>query len=167
MSAHDTLAPGRVIIFGDWTGSEYIEYQAYVRALVGNPELHQHIEVNLTYSSGGGAATPANAVLNIEQLTGDTDYWRWLHQPNINDSIPRTITRPLKGQIVWAGIYDAPSDDTFNVLAFVRSIPGPPSEPEPNLNISFYDPRIEDSEIANNVAPFDGTSGANYWHDQK
>jgi len=164
MPSHE-LVKGRIIIYGEWTGSEYVEHQAYVRAIVGMNHPF-HTEVNLTYSNGN-QATPINNILNIEQITGNEDYWRNQDQPNINDSIPRTVTRPTQGDIVWLTIWDDNIQDDMSVLAFVRSIPGPPQEPEPNLNLSFYDPVADDAGVLNNVAPWAGTGGSTLWFDQQ
>lgn len=163
MTSH-TLEKGRIIVYGEWTGSEYVEHQALVRAIVGTGEFHTAI--NLTYSNGANAS-PVNNVLNIEEITTNVDYWRWLTQPNINNSIPRTITRPVQGQVVWLAVYDSGANDTANFLAFVRAIPGNPSDPEPKLNLSYYDPVTDDSKNANVVVPFDGSSGDDYWFDQR
>lgn len=165
MTDHNTLEKGRVVVYGRWTGTEYVEHQAFVRAIVGADEFHTAI--NLTYSNGSGAALPVNNVLNIEQLTGNDDYWRWLTQPDVNDSIPRTITRPVQGQVEWIAIFDATTQETTNYLCFVRAIPGAPTNPTPRLNTTYFDPVTDDAVNANNVDPYDGTSGDDYWFDQQ
>lgn len=165
MTEHNTLEPGRVVVYAEWTGSEYIEHQAYVRAIVGVNSGNDHVEINLSYSDGAGAATPANNVKNIEQITTDETYWRWMHQPEIADSLPPTITRPLRGQIVWIVVYDAVVNDDYKVLAFVRAIPGPPTNQTPDLHLSYYDPVLDDTVNNQNVAPWDGSTGSDHWFD--
>lgn len=166
MSGHNTLVPGRVIIFAEWTGSEYVEHPAYVRAIVGDNTNTDHVEVNLSYNSGVGAATPANNVKNIEQLTTDEDYWRWMHQPDLQHSQPFGNTRPLQGEIIWIGVYDPAEGEYYHYLAFVRAIPGPPQDQEPPVNCSYYDSAIDDTVNANVVKPFtEAATDENYWAD--
>jgi len=159
-------APGKIVIFGEWTGSEYVEYQAYIRTVVSTPAGEDEPRINLTYSDGVGAADQANNVDNIEIISGNVDYWRAQDEPVLADSLPPTITRPNAGDIVWMIVYDSVSNDDFPAVAAIRSIPGAPTDPEPSLNVSYYDPITDDDAVSNQVeAEPNKVTGEDHWFD--
>lgn len=168
MAGH-TIEPGRVVVFGEWSGSEYVEHQAYIRVVGAGSEFHP--DVNLTYSDGVGAAQPANNVKSIETAGAGEDYWRYLTQPNVSDSRPfATQYRPAQGEIVWLAIYDATEGEHFFFLGFVRAIPGAPTDQTPRINCSYYDtrPSVADTVNANNVDPVEEAGATDdYWFKQE
>lgn len=170
MPHHNTFTakPGNIVIYGEWTGSEYVEHQAYIRAIVGNPGGEDEPTINLTYSDGQGGADPVNNVLNIEHLTGDVDYWRAQFDPYLAASLPYSNTRPAQGEVVWLAVWDTEEEAHGFELAFVRAIPGPPSDQEPRLNLSYYDPAVPGNVNKNNVASeadLSDVTGEDFWFD--
>lgn len=162
-----TAAPGKIVIYGEWLGTEYVERQAYIKSIVATPAGEDEPTINLRYSNGQGPALNANSVVNIELITGNDDYWRAQFDPVVQDSLPATITRPLQGDIVWLTVWDSTANDDYKALAFVRAIPGAPGNQTPDLQLSYWDVIVEDDVNINNVAPFDGFSGDDHWFDQK
>lgn len=168
MSEHNTFTaePGKIVIYGEWTGSEYQEYQGYIRAVISVPGGEDEPTINLTYSDGVGAASQANVVENIEIITGNDDYWRAQFDPVRSDSLPEQITRPVQGDVVWLAIYDTSISEYRFHLGFVRAIPGAPTDQTPNLNVSYYDDIAEADVNANQVVPEpDNTGTDDYWWD--
>lgn len=170
MSEHNTFtaAPGKIVIYGEWVVAAYVEYQAYIRSVVSTPAGEDEPIINLTYNDGIGAANQANGISNIELISPQDDYWRAQFDPNISASRPETITRPNAGGVVWLGIYDSSIAEHRFRLGTVRSIPGNPSNPEPNLNVSYYDEILENDVNANQVVPFPAAGATDdYWFDLK
>lgn len=156
---------GQIVIYGEWTGSAYVEYEAYVR-VVATPGSETS-DVSLSYSDGSGAASQANNIANIETISSNVDYWRAETQPLLGASQPlATGERPLQGQIVWLLIYDSTEAEYFNFLGFVRAIQGPPTDLEPSINTSYFDTRssVDASVNANNVDSVEDVTGTDdYW----
>lgn len=161
---------GQVCIVGIGNGSGYDEHQGYIRAITATPAGPDQPTINATYSTGTGAATQINSLENEEvaDLGLNDDYWRQQLPTAVSDSRPFTNTRPVQGQIVWVAIYDATEEEHYFFLAFVRAIPGAPSEPEPNLNVSYLDLRDDSDNNANQIEPFSTAAPTDdYWFDFK
>lgn len=152
-----TPQPGKIVIFGEWTGSEYVEHQGYIRTIQSTPGGPNEPTINLSYSNGTNLAQ-ANNVENIEIAAANSDYWRAQFDPQVDDSRPfATQYRPAAGAVVWVGIYDSGEQEHFWFLGFVRALVGNPSDQTPVINLSYYDSRagIEADVNANVVDPFE------------
>jgi len=160
--------PGKLVIYGEWNGSEYDEYQAIIRSVQATPAGRDEPTINLAYSDGA-SATNANNVRNIELIDSREDYWRALFDPDVNDSTPPVIARPTPGQVVWLGRFNPGIGNHTLVLAFVRSVPGNPNETEPTLNLTYFDPDTSDSLNINQVAPITDPASetGSYWFLQR
>ena len=160
MTGH-TIQPGRICIFGDWTGSEYVEHQAYIRVVGAGSEFHP--DVNLSYNDGTGPATQANNVANIETAGANEDYWRYLTQPTV-PAVKQTNYRPAAGDIVWLAHYDAGIEEHDFYLAFVRALQGAPTDQTPVANLSYYNTRDSSDQNANGVDPVEEAGATDdYW----
>lgn len=168
LSAPFTPQPGKIVIFGEWTGSEYVEHQGYIRTIQSTPGGPNEPTINLSYSNGVNLAQ-ANNVRNIEiaDIGANEDYWRAQFDPQAQDSRPfATQYRPAQGEVVWVAIYDATEAEHFWFLGFVRALVGAPTDDTPILNLSYYDSRagIEADVNANNVDPVEEAGATdNHW----
>lgn len=171
MSEHNIFNPnpGAIVIYGEWNGSAYVEFQALIRVVISTPAGQNEPTINLSYSDGVGAADIANNVRNIEvsDLGANEDYWRAQFEIRAGDSRPfATNYRPSQGKIVWIAFYDTAIEEHRFFLAFVRAIPGNPNDQTPNVNLTYFDsrPGVEDSVNANNVLPVEEAGATDsYW----
>lgn len=164
----DHVDAGSICIIGIGNGSGYDEYQGYIRAITSVPGGESEPTINATYSDGIGGATQINVLENIEHadLGINDDYWRAQLEENLGDSQPFANTRPVQGQILWVGIYDATEGEYFHHLGIVRAVLGAPTDQEPSLALSYYDKNDNTDNNANSVVPFsEAGSTDDYWAD--
>lgn len=135
-----TLVAGESVFFHGYETSEYIQYDALIRAA----EEGVAPEVNLSWFDEG-VESQANNVKNIEDPTlGATeDYWRWRYGDiikqwllNIGNSYLDTVRiekgdivlyRPWMGATFWETAY----------IAVVVSTLGAPVDPHPVINLRY------------------------------